>query len=351
MTDGLFIAGRGAAATDGLHYFARDSDAWKGRQLATVEELAALCWHPTLPVVYGLSGLGRGILHAWDVGAVPAGVAVPLATKDCLGEIPCDLAVDPTGRTLVAANFGSGSLSVWALDPSGTPMGDGETIRLVGGSGAEPLTQAGPHPHQVVFHGGMLYVPDLGADLVRIFRIEASAEGASAFIEMSGVPVPAGTGPRHMVIVPRRDRGAVPWIVLSGELGSNILAGYADPASPLRAVALGTRLTGPARTRHPRNYPGDIKLSRDDRVAYFANRGYDTISAFAVDGETPRLLAEVDSGTRWPQHLLVDGDRLLVAGWDSSTVTALPLLGGVPGEAHTLFACPGVGWLLADRLR
>ena len=337
----LFVAGRGSAVTDGLHHFAERDAGWEATQVASVDQLAALCRHPSLPVVYGLSGLGRGLLHAWNVTAVPSGPAVTLAEKDCLGEIPCDLAVSQDGRMLVAANFGtdvppgSGSLAVWALAADGTPLGDGKVIALTGASFATPVKQEVPHPHQVVFNGSLLYVPDFGADLVRRFTVDAAA---ATLTEIAGLPVPPGTAPRHMVITDDAQ------LALVGELASTLLRGPVDGSA--WAAAPSTTRTGPAKTRHARNYPGDLKLSPDGRTVYLANRGYDTIAVFAIDRAAPRLVVEVDVPAAWPQHLLVTHAGLVVAGWDSSAVALVPFDRGRPGTPTVLFECVGAGWLL-----
>ena len=347
----LFVAGRGDGAGDGLHHFSRRDGVWRGRLVGPADDLAALCWHPTLPVVYGLSGLGRGRLHAWGVDGVPTRAAVELAAMDCLGDIPCDLAVDPSGTILVAANFGSGTLSIWHLDSAGVPLDAGAMIQLSGRSESGLPSQAGPHPHQVVFHDGSLSVPDYGTDLIRQFTVDVSAPGPAALRERAGTPTPAGTAPRHLVLLPAAGSGSTARVAVSGELGSTVLTGVLDATGSAWAEVPGTEHTGPARSRHERNYPGDIKLGTDGRTIYFANRGYDTVSVFDAGGEAPVPIVEIDSGVAWPQHLLVEERWLLVAGWDSSAVVALPLAGGVPGEAQHLFDCHGAGWLLADRRR
>ncbi len=107
-----------------------------------------------------------------------------------------------------------------------------------------------------------------------------------------------------------------------------------------------TRQAGPGKTRWTRNYPGDIQRSLDGRHVYFANRSLDTVSTFDVSGAEPVLVNELDTQTQWPQHLLVTADHVLVAGWDSSTVKALPLADGVPTGVTHLFDCPGAGWLM-----
>lgn len=80
--------------------------------LAAVEGLAALGSHPSLPVVYGVSGAGVGLVHAWDVSGDGALGLSELPTN---GIEPCHVAVSPDGALLVVANYESGSLAVWRL--------------------------------------------------------------------------------------------------------------------------------------------------------------------------------------------------------------------------------------------
>jgi 6-phosphogluconolactonase (cycloisomerase 2 family) len=109
----------------------------------------------------------------------------------------------------------------------------------------------------------------------------------------------------------------------------------AAPGNPVRARPAGAA-TIPAISSAP----------PDGRHVYFANRSLDTISTFEVSGATPVLVSELDSQAQWPQHLLATESHVLVAGWDSSTVKALPLANGVPTGVTQLFDCPGAGWLL-----
>jgi hypothetical protein len=135
-------------------------------------------------------------------------------------------------------------------------------------------------------------------------------------------------------------------VAVSGELRSTILTGRVrDAASPWR-VAASTGRTFPPSGAPSRNYPGDITASPDHALAYLANRGHHTVSTFAVGGEAPLLVGELDAGVEWPQHLLLAGDELLVAGRESSNVAALALVDGVPVSSRILFDCPGAAWLL-----
>jgi 6-phosphogluconolactonase len=340
--EGLFVAGRGSGPHDGLHRWRYSADGWRSTHLATVTELSALAKHPSLPVIYGVSGVGQdGWMHAWDVSDLSGDQAHALNMIPSQGAEPCNLAVDPGGRMLVITNYTSSTLAVQKLARDGAFEGELRLIYLTGGS-IDPDRQGDAHPHQAVFDGNRLYVVDLGADLLREYDVDPDGAVVDALIPVRETAVPAGTGPRHLVVLPGGR------LALSGELGSTVITGRPGIDADAWAVVSSTERTGPAKTRSARNYPGDIQASADGRLIYIANRGYDTIATFAVDGEVPRLICELDSRVAWPQHLLVWGDELLVAGWDSSQVITMPLVDGVPSEPHVLFECAGANWLLPE---
>jgi 6-phosphogluconolactonase len=247
--------------------------------------------------------------------------------------------VDPGGRLLIFANYTTSTLGVQNLAPDGPFDGPVELVRLTGG-GPDADRQDDAHPHQALFIDGVLFVIDLGADMVREFTIVPIARSTAALAPRRATSVPAGSGPRHAIMLPDGR------LAVSGELGSNLLIGRPGDAPAAWTNVKSTLKTGPAKTRHLRNYPGDIQRSLDGRFVYFANRGYDTISTFDVSGPAPVLVSELDAAVAWPQHLLVTKDHVLVAGWDSSRVAALPLTDGRPSRAEVVFECAGAGWLL-----
>ncbi len=333
----LLVASRGTGPEHGLTRWVQKDGAWQGTRLATVNQLSSLSRHPSLPVVYGTSRVDDdGDIHAWRIEGE---TAVTLGEKSSAGAEPCHIVVDPTGRLLLFANYTSSTIGVQRLDPQGSFDGPVDLVRLTG-SGPEIERQEDAHPHQLFFVDDTLFVIDLGADLVREFAIDPGRAGAAALRETRQTAVPAGAGPRHGVVLPDGR------LAISGELGSNLLVGRPGDRPEAWAHVPSTKRTGPAKTRHTRNYPGDIQLSPDGRHVYFANRGYDTISTFDVSGKIPTLVSEIDATVAWPQHLLASADFVLVAGWDSSAVRVLPLDGGRPSDARPLFDCAGAGWLL-----
>lgn len=331
----LYVAGYGSAPEHGLYRFGLRDQAWSGTQLATVPALTSLARHPTLPVVYGTAGTpSTGTVLAWTVSEDGASL---LSSVPSAGTEPCHLAADPSGRWLAVANYASGSVAVWGLADDGSIGGREQLLELTG-AGSDPDRQEAAHPHQIVLDGDLAYVPDLGADLIRVYRCDGDA--ASRLVPEHEFGVPAGTGPRHLVVL---DDGGV---AVSGELSSTILTGTVSEPDPLWHVAASTGHTFPPDGAPSRNYPGDITASADRALAYLANRGHHTVSTFAVRGDAPLLVGELDAGVTWPQHLLPAGDELLVAGRESSNVVALALVDGVPVSSRVLFECPGAAWLL-----
>lgn len=336
----LLVASRGSYARHGLYRYIQVDGAWVGTQVGTAEQLSSLCRHPGLPVVYGTSRVGMdGEIHAWRLSGEGATL---IGEKSSEGAEPCHLACDPSGRLLIVTNYTTSTLGVQALAADGSFDGAIELLPLpaLARPGTEPDRQDAAHPHQAFFSGKTLFVVDLGADLLREYSIDPGKRGAAALSAGRTTDMPVGTGPRHGVVLPDGR------LAISGELGATIVTGRPGASASAWAVVRSSAKSGPARTRHFRNYPGDIQRSADGRYAYFANRGHDTISTFDVSGPVPVLVNEHDSTVFWPQHLLVTDTHLLVAGWDSSTVVALPLRDGVPGPAEPAFACPGPGWLM-----
>ncbi|MBN9308550.1 beta-propeller fold lactonase family protein [Devosia sp.] len=331
----LLVASRGIFELHGLTRWVQEGGRWRGKTLARVNQLSSLTRHPSLPVVYGTSRVGmEGEIHAWRI---EGDRAVTVGEKASEGAEPCHLVVDPSGRLLIVTNYTTSTLALQKLATDGSFDGPIALLKLSGG-GPETERQDDAHPHQAFFDGETLIVIDLGADLVREFSVDPTRPGVDALTPTRTTVVPANTGPRHGVVLPDGR------LAISGELGANLVVGRRGGASWANVGS--SRYAGPGKTRWTRNYPGDIQRSLDGRHVYFANRSIDTVSTFDVTGSEPVLVGELDTLTQWPQHLLVTKDHVLVAGWDSSAVKALPLADGVPTGVTHLFDCPGAGWLM-----
>lgn len=339
----LLIAGRDREV-GGLYSARRSSRGdWAVELLDRVADLAALCSHPSLPMVYGISGAAGGELVAWSMAS---GRAERMTTVDGRFDTACDVVVSPDGRLLIVTDFGppegNGVLRVWHLDSEGVPLGGGVLVRMgpSGGSGGEG-DSARARPHQAVFVDGLVFVPDLGADVIRRFAVEAAG-----LAELPAIAVPDGTGPRHLALLPAPI--SVTRFAVSGELGETVLVGAIDDSAPQWAASPSTQRVGVARTRSERNYPGDIKADPVTAHVYVTNRGHDTLAAVSVQGTQASIVKEIVLPVQWPQHLFVADGELFVAGWDSSNVALAEVREGVPRDFAVAFSCPGAAWIIRN---
>ena len=279
--------------------------------------------------VIAVSEADPGLVTWVGDGATPASAAVPTGSG-----WPCHAAVvshDLGAALLAVAHYGSGRLTLLALE-GGRPGEVVSTIDLGGlPLGPQRDRQDGPHPHQVVLDdadpaGPVLLVPDLGADVVH--RI--SMRDASLGQRLEPVDMPAGFGPRHLVVVDDI-------LLVVGELSSKVWVGRRD-GSPAGWGVITTRSTllaplRPGESSDPDvgNLPSAIRLAGN--VVAIGNRGADRVTLFELDPAAGSLrpLAEVPSHGGWPRDLLIDGDDLWVACERAHRVTRVRWRGPEPG--------------------
>jgi 6-phosphogluconolactonase (cycloisomerase 2 family) len=265
-----------------------------------------LVQHPTQPVLYAVN-------ESEPVGTVSAftvaedGELAPLSVQPTGGSDPAHLAVTPDGRFLLVANYTSGSVAVHPLDPEGAP-GERSDLLDLKGSGPDPDRQSGSHAHMVVPAGDGLLVADLGAD--RVWRCRLDPLSGRLTLLAPAVTAKPGTGPRHLRIAPDRT------LLLVGEL-SAMLGWYRPAADGSLELAGETRVS----TLDGPTFPSEIVMGGDGRFIYVANRGPNTVSTFAWDGERATPVAEVPAGGDWPRHMILVGDHLYVTNQLSHNVT------------------------------
>lgn len=246
------------------------------------------------------------------------------------GQGPCHLALSPAEDALVVANYGTGSVAVFALDPGG-PVKPLASLVQLEGSGPVHGRQAGPHAHQVVFAGtDTVLVCDLGSDRINRFHWSADALALTP-ADPPTLGLLPGAGPRHVCIHP--DLGL---LFVADELDSSMTV--FDRAGRMIQVLATSRGDGAGV-----NYPAHIALTPDARFVLVSNRGDDNLAVFGVDDEsaTVKHVGYAPAGGAWPRHFaILDADgrgglpwHIVVACQKSGNVSVLPLdpVTGLPG--------------------
>ncbi len=265
-----------------------------------------LARHPALPVLYAVNELDEGTVTAFSVA--PDGALTELTAHPTGGAHPCHVAVTADGRHLLAANYSSGSVALHPLDAEGRPGPRTDLVRLAG-EGPDRDRQERPHAHMVDPDpdGDGVLVVDLGSD--RVWRCRLDTGRGLLTGPTPAIVTPPGTGPRHLR---RLGDGTV---LVVGELAADLGWYRGEPLERAGRVAA-TAAVGP-------NAPSELTVSGAGRFVYVANRGPDTVTAFAWDGTAATPVVEVPTGGVWPRHLASVDDYLYVANERSHSVTVL----------------------------
>ncbi|MFJ8630509.1 lactonase family protein [Streptomyces sp. NPDC093568] len=258
-------------------------------------------------------------LYAVDEREDGAVTAVRLADREVLGSrstggaAPCHLSVHPSGRWLLSANYGTGSVAVHPIDASGAL---GERTELVAHDSPAPGPgQEGPHAHQVVTSpdGGHVLAVDLGTDTVYTYRLDQKTGTLS---EVARAGTEPGAGPRHLTFHPGGR-----YAYLANEVDNSVAVCAYDPGTGRLSIGA-EQDTG---TGTGTSYPAQIVVTPDGRFAYLANRGHNSLARYAVEakGARLRLLDTVPVSGDFPRQIALspDGALLFAANQRSSTVS------------------------------
>jgi 6-phosphogluconolactonase len=222
------------------------------------------------------------------------------------GTASCYLDVDASGRTLLVANYSSGSVAALPVRKDGS-LGEPAAFVQHAGSSVNPERQAGPHAHCIVVSPDNRYAlsADLGLDQIVTYRLNA----AKADLTPSRQPLvrtAPGMGPRHLTF---RPNGRHVYVI--NELGNSVTLFDYEPRT-------GSLIERQTLSTLPKGFEGsacaDLKITPDGRFLYGTNRGHDSIAAYrlADDGRLSLIGIHPSLG-KGPQNLaIVDGGRLLL---------------------------------------
>ena len=249
------------------------------------------------------------------------------------GPTPCHIAVSPSGKVALAANYHLGLAAAIPLDGDGG-LGTPQVVAH-SGKGTHPTRQASAHVHSTNFSpdGQFAIVCDLGLDRIYTYRIDAASASLSpgdpAFVETS-----PGAGPRHLAFG-RAGRHAY----AINEL-DNTLVAYDYLRSNGGLVRLQTVSVLPQAYRGEAT-AAEVRVHPNGRFVYGSCRGADTLAVFSVHDATGTLspVEVVACGGRGPRGFALspDGAWLVCAHQDSGTLCSF----GVDGATGRLRRIPG----------
>ncbi len=238
-----------------------------------------------------------------------------LNTQSSKGSGACHVWVDDAGKTVLVANYGSGSIACLPIKDDGS-LREASTFEQHVGYSVNPQRQKEPHAHSIYTGpaGRFVYACDLGTDKVYIYRFNAE-EGTLKPNNPAFGAVPPGSGPRHLAIHPSNGL-----VYVINEMASTITTFKRDEQTgALEAVDNVSTL--------PKGFEGnsstaEIFIHPTGRFLYGSNRGHNSIAVFAIDGDSGKLtpIDYTPTGGQTPRNFAIDptGKWLIAANQDSN---------------------------------
>ncbi|WP_299778236.1 lactonase family protein [uncultured Formosa sp.] len=230
------------------------------------------------------------------------------------GMNPCFVTTNKDNYVL-AANYGSGSVSLLKLNDNGH-LSDTLNIKQHIGKGTTSR-QEGPHAHSVysVPNSDDIISVDLGTNSLWFYKIDKNTNTLKASLQDT-LLMPKGAGPRHLTFHPNNK-----WIYVINELDNTI--------TKVERSANEKYVTKESITTLPKDYTGnsycaDIHISSDGKFLYASNREHNSITIFKVDSKNGVLTAIGYESTRGktPRNFALspNEDFLVVANRNSDNL-------------------------------
>ena len=232
----------------------------------------------------------------------------------------CFITTDKTGRILMSAQYGGGSIAVFPIDEDGHLGPRSQLFEHEGGSRIVGKRQNSPHPHYVAVSpdNRFAFVPDLGLDQLIAYRIDVENQK----LESAGsVDVEPGGGPRHMKFHPS---GKFAFVLNEFSLAVTTFS-YDAASGAMTKLHSVEALNDAEKKQNSFNSASEIRIHNSGKMVVTANRGHDSLSVFTFDAASKnltRVQVEPIRGS-WPRNFnfIANGKLLIAAGSDSNSLT------------------------------
>jgi 6-phosphogluconolactonase len=288
-----------------------------------------------------------GFLSAFAIDSSTGNLSLLNQTPSS-GQNPAYISLDGTAKHILAANYGSGNVGVWDVQPDFT-IGKRTAWRWQTGGQGSPSGEALSHSIRVDPANRFAVAAALGFDRLFVYRFKAE-DGSLGPGEPPSIHLSKGSGPRHVVF-----HGNGQWVYVANETGNTVAALSWDAEHGV-LTPLQTITTLPAGLRGASDV-AEIEVHPNGRFLYASNRGHDSIAAFAIDPASGKLtaLGHTPSRGKLPRNFRIDptGKWLLVTNYKSGNAAVFRIdAGGMlkpQGEPVTVPDPYGIGFVAAGR--
>lgn len=242
---------------------------------------------------------------------------------------------NPAGQRAIAlAHYTGSAVTSWLLNGGGKFSHNQDLPYTLSAPGTVPARQDAPHEHEAITDptGQYILVPDLGADLVRIYSWDTKNLKLKT---LAPLQVPAGSGPRHARFwnpYGVSGSGSTTFFYVVTELTSQII-GYAVTYLPgntgLSFSKVYNSSTYDLLNLPEGNAPAEIQISPDNQYLIISNRNNtsftlpepsgvllpsDSLSTFKLQKDGTLVFHQLwPAGGSYPRHFSLNAVGSLVA--------------------------------------
>jgi 6-phosphogluconolactonase len=286
---------------------------------AEVDNPSFLAVHPMHKYLYSAnesSGDSAGSVTAFALDA-KSGALTKLNRQSTIGNGPCHLVVDATGKNVLVANYGGGSVAVLPIGPDGKLAPASDFIQHKG-KVFDQKRQGKPHAHSVNLDKANRFaaVADLGLDRIFFYKFDP-VQGKLAPNDPPAAKVKDRSGPRHFAFHPD---GKHAYVI--NEINCTVTAFEYDPDHGT-LTEIQTIPTMPVAVARGHS-TAEVVVHPSGKFLYGSNRGHDSLAVYTIEPGTGRLknVEYKPTGGKTPRNFAVDptGSYVLAENMSSDNI-------------------------------
>ncbi len=310
----------------GIYAYEFDADTGKLTPKGVAAETPDPSWvavHPSGKFLYAANEAGKTSTVSAFAIDVKTGKLTLLNQLPSLGEDPCYLSFDKTGKYVLVANYSSGTVAVFPILADGRLGEHTALVKDQGATGPDKERQEGPHAHWIETppDNRFALVADLGLDEVLVYKFDA-ASGTLTPNEPAFARLKAGSGPRHVAFHPKGK-----FVFVVSELTSTATS-FAYDAKKGTLKEIGTVSTLPPGFSG-RNDVAEAAVYPNGKFLYVSNRGNESLAILSIDPAKGTLgpVGGIPTGGKEPRHFAIDpsGKYLLAENQLSNNIVVFKI--------------------------
>ena len=314
----------GHTGRDGIAMYEFDADAGTLTFIGTAASARSpefLAIAPNQKFLYAAVNAGgppgrTGGVQGFSINSA-TGALTPVNLASSEGDGAAFVSVDPSGRNVLVANYGSATVSVLPVDSAGR-LSPATCVIKETGSSVDPIRQTHAYAHSINCDptGRFAISCDLGADRLFVYKFDSAAGKLVANDPPSVIAAP-GAGPRHLTFSPDER-----FVYELNEMGATVV-GYSF--DPVKGSLTEIQSVNTLKEKVKGNTSAEVQIDPTGRFLYASNRlSTNYLTIFSIDGQTGKLtvLGYQDSLGKTPRNFRIDpsGRYLLLANQDSDTL-------------------------------